>query len=280
MKQDLEKTKQIAQKLVENKGSTPLAILEQSIDTNEKLDTILDAILALPPVEIPDPIETDLSKTNELLTEITAELKKKEVPEEVTYSIDDETRAKLKGEKGDTPTIEELLALIEELIPEAIPGPAGYTPEKGKDYFDGKNGSPDTGEEIIKKINTEGKEKIDASRIKNLPKFTREIIKEIGAHGGAYETPVKGGTNITVRKDASGAWVISSTSGGSGLTKEMPTGTIDDSNVTFTVVHEPFFINVNGAIYNVGDGAYASYVAGTITLNYPVGTGGFIKSYY
>lgn len=68
--------------------------------------------------------------------------------------------------------------------------------------------------------------------------------------------------------------------GGSGLTKETPVGAIDDSNLEFTVANEPFFINVNGAIYEEGDGAYASYAAGTITLAYPVGTGGFIKSYY
>ena len=44
-----------------------------------------------------------------------------------------------KGDKGDTPTKQELLALIEPLIPEVKDG---YTPRKGLDYFDGEKGDP------------------------------------------------------------------------------------------------------------------------------------------
>jgi hypothetical protein len=76
-------------------------------------------------------------------------------------------------------------------------------------------------------------------------------------------------------------WIVFAIAGPSGgLQKETPSGTINDSNVTFTVANEPFFINVNGGIYEVGDGIYLSYSSGTITLAAPVGTGGFIKSYY
>ena len=52
----------------------------------------------------------------------------------------------LKGEKGDKgdkandPTKDELLSLIKPLIPEPIKGDNGYTPVKGKDYFDGEDG--------------------------------------------------------------------------------------------------------------------------------------------
>lgn len=121
--------------------------------------------------------------------------------------------------------------------------------------------------------------KIVDEALKNRPNMT--IINNDGGIAAPFELPIKAGTNINVSKDASGAYVITNTGGsGGGLTKETPVGTIDDSNLIFTVSNEPFFINVNGAIYNVGDGAYASYLAGTITLNYPVGTGGFIKSYY
>lgn len=74
--------------------------------------------------------------------------------------------------------------------------------------------------------------------------------------------------------------VDSGGSAGSTLTVETPTGTVDDSNVTFTVAHTPLFIVVNGGIYVAGTGIYTSYVAGTITLASPVGTGGFIRSFY
>lgn len=68
--------------------------------------------------------------------------------------------------------------------------------------------------------------------------------------------------------------------GGSGLTLESPVGSVDDSNVTFTVSNEPDHIIVNGAKYREGQGIYQSYSAGTITLAAAVGTGGFIDSYY
>lgn len=69
-------------------------------------------------------------------------------------------------------------------------------------------------------------------------------------------------------------------SSGSTLTFEQPAGTINDTNTFFTVMNEPLYINVNGADYRVGNGLYASYVAGLITLTSAVGTGGFIESWY
>lgn len=65
---------------------------------------------------------------------------------------------------------------------------------------------------------------------------------------------------------------------GTGVTVENPTGTIDDSNVTFTVSNTPKYVVVNGAQYF--DGAGYSYTGGTITLDNAVGTGGFIRSVY
>lgn len=93
------------------------------------------------------------------------------------------------------------------------------------------------------------------------------------------------GTGITITTVANNTtkyadMTITATGSGSQLTAETPTGTVDDSNVTFTVVHQPLYIVVNGAQYTVGTGLYSSYVAGTITLSSPVGTGGFIVSFY
>lgn len=72
------------------------------------------------------------------------------------------------------------------------------------------------------------------------------------------------------------------TGGGSGstLTQETPVGTVDDSNVTFTVTNTPLYLVVNGGQYAAGQGMYASFLAGTITLSAPVGSTGFITSYY
>lgn len=87
------------------------------------------------------------------------------------------------------------------------------------------------------------------------------------------------GAGVTATDDSgNNATVVTIPS--SALNKETPVGTVDDANMTFTVSNEPFFLNINGLIYEEGDGIYVSYVAGTITLNTPVGTGGFIKSYH
>lgn len=276
----IEKIKKVLEKAISFKGNSNLAIANEFVDIGEKIDTVQKKA---------DKIAEEI---NLKLTEVVDEVKKKisKYDEELVLEID---REELKGEKGEQGDKGEKGVKGDRGEKGEI-GIAGLDGEDGADADEQsilealqeilptpKDGSPDTPEEIVIKLQTlKGEKRLDAKAIKNLPKFTREVIREMGAHGGAYETPIKAGTNITVRKDASGAFVISSTAGGSGLTKETPSGIINDSNVTFTVTHEPFFINVNGAIYEVGDGAYASYVAGTITLNYPVGTGGFIKSYY
>lgn len=72
--------------------------------------------------------------------------------------------------------------------------------------------------EIIEAINglkTDKEEwKIDASHIKNLP---QPIIQQFfgGDSGAPFEPTLKAGANITIRRDASGAFIISSTGGGS-----------------------------------------------------------------
>lgn len=74
-------------------------------------------------------------------------------------------------------------------------GKDGYTPIKGKDYFDGENGkdgengSPDTPEEIREKLETlEGENRLDASAIKNLPEFIKDD-KRIGFGSMLREAP-------------------------------------------------------------------------------------------
>lgn len=67
---------------------------------------------------------------------------------------------------------------------------------------------------------------------------------------------------------------------GKTLTVEVPAGTVDDSNTTFTVMNTPLFIDVNGSSYVEGTGTFVSYIAGVITLSSAVGVGGFIRSFY
>lgn len=65
--------------------------------------------------------------------------------------------------------------------------------------------------------------------------------------------------------------------GSGGFTIVAVTGTVDDSNVTFTAATEPTALVINGGIYQKTGGSITwTYVGTTITLSFPVGTGGSI----
>ncbi len=86
-------------------------------------------------------------------------------------------------------------------------------------------------------------------------------VSGMGDFGGPFEQ----GSNITVRKDQSGAYVISSTATGGGTTAyETPVGTIDGANTSFTVSHTPIAIILNAYTYFEGDGY--TFDAGTMTV--------------
>lgn len=71
--------------------------------------------------------------------------------------------------------------------------------------------------------------------------------------------------------------LLVSTSGSSAISIIAITGTIDDSNVTFTAASQPAVLVINGGVYQTTSGAITwTYVAGTITLSSPVGTSGAI----
>lgn len=112
----------------------------------------------------------------------------------------------------------------------------------GKDGKDGKDGIEITPNQVVAKVN-EATDQIDASHIKNLPRSIERIIE---TQGGFIETAIKAGSNVTVRKDASGAWVISATGGSGTFSKLDATGTVDGSNTSFTFISAPVIIYVDG----------------------------------
>lgn len=224
-----------------------------------------------------------------------------------------ETVEQKNGEFSDT--VDKQIATVQGMIDKANAIPA---PENGKDADPAdvvplvmeemksamidmmpKNLKLDEPEDIVDKLTTlEDEDRLPVSAIeeKSLIDFIKNVIAQTfrgkviptvrlqNTNGGGVQSITsKDGSVTIVASGAKGKGVVdlSAPGGtGSGLTKETPSGLVNNSNVTFTVVHQPFFINVNGAIYNVGDGQYTSYNSGTITLANPVGTGGFIKSYY
>lgn len=81
----------------------------------------------------------------------------------------------------DYPSKEQFRMMLQELVNQ-IPTPKdGYTPQKGVDYFDGepgKDGSPDTGKQIIEKINNDDTTLIKASKISGLQIFVDDAQKK------------------------------------------------------------------------------------------------------
>lgn len=83
-----------------------------------------------------------------------------------------------------------------------------------------------------------------------------------------------------------GRVLVDVSGGGSTLTQETPTGTVNSSNNVFTVLNTPIFIVVDGMtrplVNNINDinGNGFTYSAGTITVNSLVPPTSFIRSYY
>ena len=91
-------------------------------------------------------------------------------------------------------------------------------------------------------------------------------------------------TNLTATRTPNGVRVTASGGGGGGssLGFETPTGAVNDSNTSFSVVNTPIAIIMNGAWYPLGKGGFTSFSAPTITTAFPVGSGAdnFIISVY
>lgn len=196
------------------------------------------------------------------------------------------------GKPGKTPTQEEILELIDLVMPDPIPGPPGI----GIPGKPGKNGRIPkhkwTGT-FIQFENPDGSwgPMVNLQGAPNSP-----IEYGGGPMGGNSVDPgitvrTSNGTrfegvyevvfadNLTVTRTANGVSVSGENGGGGGggnLDFETPTGTVDDSNLTFDVLNTPLYLVINGAQYF--EGVHYTLVGLTITLNNPVGTGGFIRS--
>lgn len=128
-------------------------------------------------------------------------------------------------------------------------------------------------ETVIEALTT-GKKKIKVEHIEGFKEGLEQTIAPIrslaaGFRGGG--DTVEAGSNITIT-NINGKKRISGTSG--GISKLTATGTVDNSNKTFTFASTPQIVVVNGASYI--DGFGVSISGTTATLDNPVGTGGSI----
>lgn len=82
------------------------------------------------------------------------------------------------------------------------------------------------------------------------------------------------GSGVSVANAGNGVASITISSGGGSLAVLAATGTVDDSNLTFTFASTPTVVVVNGAVY--ADGYGVTIIGLSAVINNPVGTGGFI----
>lgn len=264
MDEDLKQTKKIAEKVLKHRGSTSLATLDAMMEASESIKEAVQELKRDKKLSM-DGIETIKGKDGE------------QGPEGKKGEKGD------KGEQGKT-------------------GPQGPKGENGKDGRDGKDGSDgldgEPGQEgpegprgrpgrdtaklspidIVAMLESLGDEyQLSAKAIRNLPHLIRDIAGAmIGAHGGAYETPIKDANGTPLSKDGSGAFILPPSSGGSGFTyfNEVPAGAIDGLNTVFTLAHIPtapdaMLLFLSGALqYNNASGDYT--ISGdTITFTNP-----------
>ena len=128
--------------------------------------------------------------------------------------------------------------------PKGDRGDSGKDGKDGKDGADGKDGedgSPDSGADIIKKINSVGTSpKIDASHIKNLSTFIAGAGKKIASFLHLTDTPSsfsgQAGNAVAVKSDESGLEFIAFPAGYTDEEAQDAVGTIltDSTEIDFT----------------------------------------------
>jgi hypothetical protein len=221
-------------KSIVDHGSIPMATLKESIILQEKVDALLSKEIEFPEqAPYPEIPEVDLTPIEEKLDEILAESKKKDLLE-YDLQIDENTRKKLKGDKGDSYVLtqkdkKEIAAGIDVPIVEKVVIKQPIIKEVAV---------TDTPDEIADKINTL-EEKIELKTIKGAKKLVAAIDNLKNTPRGVGITGVSrivAGTGVTVSpSDGRGDVTINALGGGSGaVTFETVSKNLDSNGATFT----------------------------------------------
>lgn len=270
MPHDKEKIKKIATKVRDFRGSTPLAMLDSLMEAGESLKELAEEIKKDRKISLDAP---DIEK-----------IQGKPGP---------------KGEQGPRgePGPE---GKIGAPGPKGEQGPKGDMGDRGERGSDGREGprgieGPEgmrgrpgrdmvhlSGEDIVALLGALPlDQRLPLSAIKDIESVIGSIVARamsfMGGHAGAMETPIKTSTGTPLSKDGSGAFILPASSGG-GLTFETPTGAIDGVNVTYTVLHTPKAVILNGEWYFENDGYTLTDL--TITMLITPMTGSTLRSAY
>ena len=150
---------------------------------------------------------------------------------------------------------------IRDQLVKDLRGVDGYTPIKGKDYFDGKAGqkpvlgidyfipepitgpagSPDKPDDVVEKVNNATKKVLQES-VENLPETIAELKNTIRTRARQI-----GG-------------------GGGTVTYKTPSGAVNGTNDAFTVTSKPIHIVSDGIVYFENNGYTLAGLAVTMTV--------------
>lgn len=213
-----------------------------------------------------------------------------------------------KGDRGDdgyTPikgkdyfTDDEVIAIINYVQSNVKPGEkgdkgdrglSGYTPVKGTDYFTKAERQAlisDVLSKVPKHEEVKPEDVVDLVLKELKLPDTKELISKSelaeflrrGGFRGGGDTVIAG-SGISITINDVGQKVVAATGSGA-FTILTATGSVNDTNTTFTFVSVPSMVNINGSFYNAGAqvGGVAAWtnVGTTVTTAFPVGTGGCI----
>jgi hypothetical protein len=172
------------------------------------------------------------------------------------------------GVDGVNPSPEDIVPLV--LAKIKIPQPKnGETPIKGIHYFDGKSVTVDEVLETLKK------KKIKPEHIDGLQQTLHALqtqTRQGYLHGGGVPS-LSAGSNVVLTPKSDGGFTVSAIVG-AGI--ETPSGVINGSNTTFTVLNIPKYIISDGATYFES----AGYTRVGLTLTLSVPPVDFIRSFY
>lgn len=183
MPQEPEKINTIAKKVLENKGSTSLAILKDTTEIKDSTDSISEAISTLQDtvLSLKEAFpEYDDTQIRAELADLSEELKKKDFFSNDTFNeVVNEVLARTPkakdGEKGERGT-------------DGLNGLDGQNGTNGLNGLDGKDGSPDTPDQVIEKV-IQSKKLIPKRKIEGLEDIENNIKHQL--YTGVSETRVR-----------------------------------------------------------------------------------------
>jgi hypothetical protein len=227
-----------------NKGNEFLTQLEATLELSDKLDSVVEAVKAIPETVIPETLIPDYP--SEMVISNLPDVQKVEITNLPTEKDDKEQLALLKEISQELKKKEEYAYDIE--IDPTLKGQ--LRGERGADGVNGKDGIEITNTEVRDKLEAlEGDERIDVSSIKGTEELIDDIAKSIikaeikkipkptvymGSRGSSSSSGVQSvvaGTNVTVdNTDPLNPIVSASISGGGGSGDVVGPASAVDSN--------------------------------------------------